>query len=136
MAVGTDGARDRKNWRRGGPRDVVNLGVVSALNVEPADLITFSNGHREVGGQIDAALDADFPVVVTMPAAYGTVGAVFAAAVDGFEAALQRTGAALAGEYRRVSEALEVASTSYVRTDQVTGAGVARSGVIDDAAYR
>jgi hypothetical protein len=27
-----------------------------------------------------------------MPAAYGTVGAVFTAAVDGFEAALQRTG--------------------------------------------
>ena len=81
--VGTDGARDRKNWRRRGPRDVANVSVASTLNVEPADLITFSDGHREVGGQIDSALDADAPVVTAMPAAYGTVGAVFTAAVDG-----------------------------------------------------
>ena len=101
---------------------------MSTLNVEPADLITFSDGHREVGGQIDSALDADAPVVAAMPAAYGTVGAVFTAAVNGFEAALQRTGAALAGDYGRISEALEIASATYVRTDQVSGTAVARSG--------
>jgi Excreted virulence factor EspC, type VII ESX diderm len=101
---------------------------VSTLNVEPADLITFSDGHREVGGQVDSALDADAPVVTAMPAAYGTVGAVFTAAVDGFEATLQRTGAALAGDYRRMSEALDIASVSYLRTDQASGAAVARSG--------
>jgi Excreted virulence factor EspC, type VII ESX diderm len=101
---------------------------VSTLNVEPADLITFSDGHQVVGGQIDSALDVEAPVVTAMPAAYGTVGAVFTAAVDGYQAVLQSTGAALAGDYRRMSEALDIASASYLRTDQVSGAAVARSG--------
>lgn len=114
----------------------LTLALCQPLSVEPADLITFSNGHREVGGQIDSALDADCLVVATLPAAYGTVGAVFAAAVDGFEVALQRTGAALAGEYRRTSEALEVASALYVRTDQVSGAAVALSGALDSSVCR
>ena len=81
----------------------ITFGVVSTLNVEAADLITFSDRHREVGGQIDSALDADASVVAAIPAAYGTVGAVFAAAVNDFEEALQGTGAALAGDYRRIS---------------------------------
>ena len=116
-----------ENWRRRGPRDVANVSVVSTLKVEPADLIIFSDGHREVGGQIDSALDADAPVITAMPAAYGTVGAVFTAAVDGFEAALQRTGTALAGDYRRMSEALDIALASYLETDQAGRGAVARS---------
>jgi hypothetical protein len=106
----------------------ITFGVVSTLNVEAADLITFSDRHREVGGQIDSALDADASVVAAIPAAYGTVGAVFAAAVNDFEEALQGTGAALAGDYRRISEALDIASASYASTDHFSRAAVARSG--------
>jgi Excreted virulence factor EspC, type VII ESX diderm len=106
----------------------LTFSVVSTPNVEPDDLITFSYRHREVGGQIDSALDADASVVAAIPAAYGTVGAVFTAAFNGFEEALLRTGAALAGDYRRISEALDIASASYASTDQVSGAAVARFG--------
>ena len=101
---------------------------MSILNVEPADLIAFSDGHREVGEHIDSALAADAPVVTEMPAAYGTVGAVFTAAVYGFASALQRTGAALASDYRRMSDALDLSSAAYLRSDQISGAAVARSG--------
>jgi hypothetical protein len=59
-----------------------------------------------------------------MAAAYGNVGAMFAAAVDGFEATFTRTGTALSGEYRRMSEALYVAAASYVSTDQASGAAI------------
>ena len=59
---------------------------MSTLKVVPADLAASSDRHREVAGQIDSALDTDAPVVAAMPAAYGTVGAVFTAAIDGFEA--------------------------------------------------
>jgi hypothetical protein len=101
---------------------------VSTLNVAPADLTAFADGHREVGGRIDAALDVDAPAVGAMAAAYGNVGAMFAAAVDGFEATFTRAGAALAGEYRRMSEALDVAAASYVGTDQASGAAIADAG--------
>ena len=105
---------------------------MATLHVVPADLATFCHRQRAVAGQIDSALDADAPVIATMPNAYGTVGASFTAAVDGFESALTRTGAALAGAYRRMSEALEIAGASYAMTDQATGAVVSRSGVPDE----
>jgi hypothetical protein len=114
-----------RNWRHEGLRSATNVAFVSTLNVAPADLTAFADGHRDVAGRIDAALDADAPAVTAMPAAYGTVGAMFTAAVDGFEAAFTRTSADLAGEYRRMSEALDIASASYVRTDQVSEAAVA-----------
>jgi hypothetical protein len=98
---------------------------VSTLYVAPAALTAFADGHREVGGRIDAALDVDAPAVDAMAAAYGNVGAMFAAAVDGFEATFTRTGAALSGEYRRMSEALDVASAAYVKADQAGGAAIA-----------
>lgn len=62
-----------------------------------------------------------------MPATYGTVGAAFKAAIDGFEEGPARTGSALAGDYRRMSEALDIASASYARVDQASEAAVARS---------
>jgi hypothetical protein len=34
----------------------------------PAGLAASSDGHREVAGQIDSALDADAPAVAAMPA--------------------------------------------------------------------
>jgi Excreted virulence factor EspC, type VII ESX diderm len=106
----------------------LTFSVVSTQNVAPEDLITFSDRHREVGEQVDSALGADASIVAAMPAAYGTVGAVFTAAVVGFEATLHRTGAALVGDYRRISKALDIASASYASTDQVSGAAIARSG--------
>jgi len=97
---------------------------VSTLNVVPTDLIEFADGHRELARRIDAALDVDAPAVTAMTAAYGNVGAMFTAAVDGFEAAFTRTGTALSAEYRRMSEALDTASASYIRTDQVNQAAI------------
>jgi hypothetical protein len=107
---------------------------VPTLKVVPADLAVSSNGHREVAGQIDSALDTNSPVVAAMPAAYGTVGAVFTAAIDGFEAGLTRTGSALVSDYRRMSEALNIASASYQRVDQASEDAVARSAASIDAA--
>jgi uncharacterized protein YukE len=107
---------------------------VSTLKVVPADLAASSDRHQEVAGQIDSALDTDAPVVAAMPAAYGTVGAVFTAAIDGFEAGLTRTGSALAGDYRRISEALNTASASYQGVDQASEVAVARSAASIDAA--
>ena len=98
---------------------------MSTLNVVPADLTAFADEHREVAGRIDAALDADAPAVTAMPAAYGNVGAMFTAAINGFETSLTRTAADLAGEYRRMSDALDIAFASYVRTDQMSEAAVA-----------
>jgi hypothetical protein len=98
---------------------------VSTLNAVPADLNAFADGHREVAERIDAALDTDAPAVAAMAAAYGNVGTSFTAAVAGFEAALTRTGAALAGDYRRMSDALDIAAASYVRTDQSSEAAIA-----------
>jgi hypothetical protein len=68
-----------------------------------------------------------------MPAAYGTVGAVFTAAIDGFESGLTRTGSALACDYRRMSEALNIASASYQGVDQASEVAVARSAASIDA---
>jgi len=100
---------------------------VSTLKVLPADLAASSEGHREVAGQIDSALDTEAPVVAAMPAAYGAVGVVFTSAIDRFEASLTGTGSALAGDYRRMSDALNIASASYQRVDQASEAAVARS---------
>jgi len=119
--------KKRRNLCRGGPRGVANVSFVSTLKVVPAELAASSDEHREIAGQIDLALNADAPVAAAMPAAYGTVGAVFAAAIDGFETGLIRTGSALAGDYRRMSDALNVASTSYLGVDQASEAAVARS---------
>jgi hypothetical protein len=98
---------------------------VSTLSAVLADLNAFADGHREVAERIDTALDTDAPAVAAMPAAYGNVGTSFTAAVASFEAALTRTGAALAGDYRRMSDALDIASASYVRTDQGSEAAIA-----------
>jgi hypothetical protein len=107
---------------------------MSTLKVVPADLAASSDRHREVAGQIDSALDTDAPVLAAMPAAYGTVGAVFTAAIDGFEAGLTRTGSALAGDYRRISEALNIASAWYQGVDQASEVALARSAASIDAA--
>ena len=100
---------------------------MSTLNIEPADVAAFANGHRQIAGQIDSALDSDAPAVAAMPAAYGNVGAGFTAAVISFEAALTRTGAALTGDYRRMSEALDVARAAYVKTDEAGAAAIVDS---------
>ena len=68
-----------------------------------------------------------------MPAAYGTVGAVFTVAIGGFEAGLRRTGSALAGDYRRMSEALNIASALYQGVDQASEVAVGRSAASIDA---
>lgn len=107
---------------------------MSTLKVVPADLAASSDRHREVAGQVDSALDTDAPVVAAMPAAYGTVGAVFTAAIDGFEAGLTRTGSALACDYRRISEALNIASAWYQGVDQACEVAPARSAASIDAA--
>jgi Excreted virulence factor EspC, type VII ESX diderm len=107
---------------------------VSTLKVVPADLAASSDRHREVAGQIDSALDTDAPVLAAMPAAYGTVGAVFTAAIDGFEAGLTRTGSALACDYRRISDALNIASAWYQGVDQASEVALARSAASIDAA--
>jgi hypothetical protein len=79
-------------------------------------------------------LDTDAPVVAAMPAGNGTVGTVFTAAIDGFEAGLTRTGSALAGDYRRMSEALSIASASYQGVGQASAVAVAHSAAFIDAA--
>jgi hypothetical protein len=107
---------------------------MSTLKVVPTDLAASSDRHREVAGQIDSALDTDAPVLAAMPAAYGTVGAVFTAAIDGFEAGLTRTGSALACDYRRISEALNIASAWYQGVDQASEVALARSAASIDAA--
>jgi Excreted virulence factor EspC, type VII ESX diderm len=109
------------------------VSYVSILKVVPADLAASSDRHREVACQIDSALDTDAPVVAAMPAAYGTVGAVFTAAIDDFEAGVTRTGSALACDYRRMSEALNMASASYLGVDQASEVAVARSAAFIDA---
>jgi Excreted virulence factor EspC, type VII ESX diderm len=101
---------------------------VSTLDVVPTELTAFADGHREVAGKIEAALDVNARAVAVKPGVFGTVGAMFTAAVDDFEAAFMRTAAGLAGDYRRMSEALDVAAASYLRTDQVNEAALADAG--------
>lgn len=92
------------------------------LNVVPAEVTDFAKAHTEVGGSVYTAVNTPNPASSSMPGAFGPVGAVFTAAIDGFDAALRASGTALSADYDAMAASLHTIAESYTRTDAANGA--------------
>ena len=87
------------------------------LRVVPANVVTFALDHDGIAGQIQAESSAISPVLAATPSAYGPVGAPFTEALNAFAAALQTTGATLAGDYRHMGIGLRAGARGFQDTD-------------------
>lgn len=97
------------------------------LQVVPADVKAFGEGHSEVAGQVETASFAADAAVASMADSYGSVGAVFTAAVAQFNASLKACSRQLSNDYRVMAAASRTTADGYTTVDEANGARLATS---------
>lgn len=97
------------------------MGAVSVLHVVPAHVVRFAHNHETTGAHVAAAA-ATPGISPDIADAFGSAGAVFAAAVGALEAAIAAAGADVAAQHRQMGRALRDTVALIESTDAAGGA--------------